>query len=100
MNWSVTKLEVTTYEGLSDVVISVGWSVTDTQQSITETFTGVTLVEPPGDNFTPYNQLTEAQVLEWVFKKVSKAGTEAIVTQRIQDKISPAVDPPLPWDNT
>ena len=100
MNWSVTKLEVTTYEGLADVVISVGWSVTDTQQSITETFTGVTLVEPPSDNFTPYNQLTEAQVLDWVFKKVSQAGTEAIVTQRIQDKISPAVDPPLPWNKT
>ena len=100
MIWSVTKLEVTTYEGLSDVVISVGWSVTDTQQGVTETFTGVTLVEPPSDNFTPYNQLTEAQVLEWVFKKVSQAGTEAIVTQRIQDKISPAVDPPLPWNKT
>ena len=97
MNWSVTKLEVTTYEGLTDVVISVSWSVTDTQQGITETFGGVTLVEPPGDNFTPYDQLTEAQVLEWVFKKVSQAGTEAIVTQRIQDKITPAIDPPLPW---
>lgn len=97
MNWSVTKLEVTTYEGLTDVVISVSWSVTDTQQDITETFSGVTLVEPPGDNFTPYDQLTEAQVLEWVFKKVSQAGTEAIVTQRIQDKITPAIDPPLPW---
>lgn len=100
MIWSVTKLEVTTYEGLADVVISVGWSVTDTQQGVTETFTGVTLVEPPSDNFTPYNQLTEAQVLEWVFKKVSQAGTEAIVTERIQDKISPAVDPPLPWNKT
>lgn len=100
MNWSVTKLEVTTYEGLTDVVISVSWSLTDTQQGITETFTGVTLVEPPGDNFTPYDQLTEAQVLEWVFKKVSQAGTEAIVTERIQDKISPAVDPPLPWNKT
>lgn len=97
MNWSVTKLEVTTYEGLTDVVISVSWSVTDTQQGITETFNGVTLVEPLGDNFTPYNQLTEAQVLEWVFKKVSQAGTEALVTQRIQDKISPPIDPPLPW---
>lgn len=97
MNWSVTKLEVTTYEGLTDVVISVSWSVTDTQQGITETFSGVTLVEPPSDNFTPYNQLTEAQVLEWVFKKVSQSGTEALVTQRIQDKITPVIDPPLPW---
>jgi hypothetical protein len=97
MIWSVTKLEVTTYEGLTDVVISVGWSVTDTQQGITETFAGVTLVEPPGDNFTPYDQLTEAQVLEWVFKKVSQAGTEALVTQRIQEKLTPAIDPPLPW---
>jgi hypothetical protein len=100
MNWSITKLEVTTYEGLTDVVISVSWSVTDTQQGITEVFDGVTLVEPPGDNFTPYNELTEVQVLEWVYKKVNKTGTEAIITQRIQDKISPAVDPPLPWNKT
>ena len=100
MIWSVTKLEVTTYEGLSDVVISVGCSVTDTQQGVTETFTGVTLVEPPSNNFTPYNQLTEVQVLEWVYKKVNKSGTEAIITQRIHEKISPAVDPPLPWNKT
>jgi hypothetical protein len=100
MNWSVNKLEVITYEGLLNVVISVNWSVSDTQQNITETFNGVTLVDPPGDNFTPYNELTEVQVLEWVYKKVSKTGTEAIITQRIQDKISPAVDPPLPWNKT
>ena len=100
MNWSVNKLEVIAYEGLLDVVISVNWSVSDTQQNITETSNGVTLVDPPGDNFTPYNELTEVQVLEWVYKKVSKTGTEAIITQRIQDKISPAVDPPLPWDKT
>lgn len=97
MIWSVNKLEVTTYEGLTNVVMSVGWSVSDTQQGITETFSGVTLVEPPGDNFTPYDQLTEAQVLEWVYKKVSQPGTEAIVTQRIQEKIAPTIDPPLPW---
>ena len=97
MIWSVDKLEVTTYEGLTNVVMSVGWSVSDTQQGITEAFSGVTLVEPPGDNFTPYDQLTEAQVLEWVYKKVNQSGTEAIVTQRIQEKIAPAIDPPLPW---
>jgi hypothetical protein len=97
MIWSVDKLEVTTYEGLTNVVMSVGWSVSDTQQGITEMFSGVTLVEPPGDNFTPYDQLTEAQVLEWVYKKVNQSGTEAIVTQRIQEKITPAIDPPLPW---
>ena len=52
-----------------------------------------------GENFTPYNQLTQDQVLGWIWANgVDKAATEAAVEQQIQNQINPPiVSPPLPW---
>jgi hypothetical protein len=49
--------------------------------------------------FTPYDQLTQDQVLGWVWANgVDKAATEAAVEQQIQNQINPPiVSPPLPW---
>jgi len=53
----------------------------------------------PSGNFTPYNNLTEAQVLSWIWAAgVNKAATENIVKLRIDAQITPpVVTPPLPW---
>jgi hypothetical protein len=52
-----------------------------------------------GENFTPYNQLTQDQVLGWVWANgVDKAATEAAVEGQIQNqKNPPIVSPKLPW---
>ena len=52
-----------------------------------------------GENFTPYNQLTQDQVLGWIWANgVDKDATEAAVEQQIQNQINPPiVSPPLPW---
>lgn len=53
----------------------------------------------PSGSFTPYNNLTEAQVLSWIWASgVDKAATENIVKLRIDAQITPPVTtPPLPW---
>ena len=53
----------------------------------------------PSGSFTPYNDLTEAQVLSWIWASgVDKAATENIVKLRIDAQITPPVTtPPLPW---
>jgi hypothetical protein len=53
----------------------------------------------PSGSFTPYNNLTEAQVLNWIWASgVDKAATENIVKLRIDAQITPPVTtPPLPW---
>lgn len=95
MNWSVTKLEcLKLLDSLSDVVIRVSWIVNQD----TESFDGVTTLGLPGDTFTPFDQLTQDQVLTWVWDKVSKEGTESIITTRLSEKANPStIDPPLPW---
>ncbi len=49
--------------------------------------------------FTPYADLTQDQVLGWVWANgVDKDATEAAVEQQIQNQINPPiVSPPLPW---
>jgi hypothetical protein len=53
----------------------------------------------PGDPFTPYADLTQDQVLGWVWANgVDKDATEAAVAGQIEAQINPPViQPPLPW---
>lgn len=53
----------------------------------------------PSGSFTPYNNLTEEQVLSWIWASgVDKDATENIVKLRIDAQITPPVTtPPLPW---
>jgi len=56
-------------------------------------------VPAPSGSFTPYANLTQDQVLGWIYANgVDKAATEAAVEQQIQQQIAPTVQtPPLPW---
>lgn len=59
--------------------------------------------EPPADNFIPYDQLTEAQVLGWIFASITpeeKARLEEGANAALQAKINPpgtVQKPDLPW---
>ena len=52
-----------------------------------------------GTSFTPYADLTQAQVLGWIWANgVDKTATEAAVEQQVEtQKNPPIVNPPLPW---
>jgi hypothetical protein len=53
----------------------------------------------PEGTFTPYADLTQAQVLGWVWASgIDKANVEAGVQGQIDNLINPpTVTPPLPW---
>ena len=55
-----------------------------------------------GGSFTPYDQLTQEQVLGWCWANgVDKDATEAVVQEAIDSQINPTViQPPLPWAGT
>ena len=78
----------------------VGWRCNATDESYTATIYS-TCTLPPADpaNFTPYADLTQDQVLGWVWANgVDRAATEAALAQMIENqKNPPVIQPPLPW---
>ena len=50
-----------------------------------------------GSSFTPYESLTEAQVIAWVKDKLDVAEIEAGLTAQINAKKSPVSETGVPW---
>jgi hypothetical protein len=108
INWIIERLLVRKVEGTySDVVITADWRCNGTEtigtgddaKTYSGTCYGSASFQPPTENFTPYEDLTEQQVLDWCFASgVDKTAIEANVTAQIQNQINPPViAPPLPW---
>ena len=100
LSWIIERLLVKPTEGsLTDVVITADWRCNGTQDQYSGTCYGSCSFAPPSGSFTPYDQLTEAQVLNWCYENgVDKTAIEANVTQQINDQINPpVVTLPLPW---
>ena len=106
--WIIERLLVKPTEGdKTDVVITADWRCNGTETTGTgddaKTYSGTCYgsasFAPPTGNFTPYDQLTQDQVLGWCFANgVDQAAIEANVSAQIADQINPPViAPPLPW---
>ena len=98
--WIIERLLVKPTEGsLTDVVITADWRCNGSQDNYSGTCYGSCSFQPPTGSFTPYEDLTEAQVLGWCYANgVDKNAIEANVTQQINDQINPPIiAPPLPW---
>jgi hypothetical protein len=100
ISWIIERLLVRKVEGtLTDVVITADWRCNGTQDQYSGTCYGSASFAPPTENFTPYEDLTQEQVLGWCYANgVDKTAIEANVTLQIENQINPPViAPPLPW---
>jgi hypothetical protein len=100
INWIIQSLLVRKVEGSNpDVVITADWRCNGTQDQYSGTCYGSCSFAPPTGEFTPYEDLTQEQVLGWCYANgVDQAAIEANVTQQIENQINPPViAPPLPW---
>jgi len=100
INWIIERLLVKPTEGtLTDVVITADWRCNGSQESFSGTCYGSCSFAPPSENFTPYEDLTQDQVLNWCFANgVDQSAIEANVSLQIENQINPPViAPPLPW---
>jgi hypothetical protein len=98
--WIIERLLVKPTEGsLTDVVITADWRCNGTDGTYSGTCYGSASFAPPTDAFTPYDELTQQQVLDWCFANgVDKSAIEANVSLQIANQINPPViAPPLPW---
>lgn len=112
ITWKVTNLDCyPKYDQETDVVFTVHWDCLGNMTVATGSLSGSTynsrvygttgVMYHSGSSFTPYNQLTEAQVLSWTFESMGpaqKASYEAGASNAIYTQIDPpVVQPPLPW---
>lgn len=82
--WAVKQLNVIpTKDQHSDVVHSVAWEVTGSDgKDSTSTSGALSINTDVTENFTAYENLTEAQVLSWVFAALGQDGK-----QRAEDQV-------------
>ena len=90
-------------DGETDVVVVACWRCNGEQVDGDKTYTGTIYgscgFTYTGGDFTPYDQLTQDQVLGWCWSSgVDKDATEAAVQAQIDALINPpVVILPLPW---
>ena len=109
ITWTVGLMDCyPTYQQNTDVVFTVHWDCTGYETVSGSTYngrvygsTGVTYHS--GSGFTPYDDLTQPQVLSWVWEAMgsgSKQNYENAVQTQINNQINPpVVTPPLPWSS-
>ena len=91
------------HEGQQDVVFQCIWTKSGTDGTYNASYSaGCELTYQAGSPFVPYDQLTQEQVLGWVYAATPPeyiANMEAVITQQINDQAKPPiVTLPLPWN--
>ena len=101
ITWTVTAMDCYPQaDNETDVVFNVHWTCSGVQDAYAGSVYATCQVPlASGTPFTPYDQLTQEQVLGWIWANgVDKTATEDAVQQQINNAINPpVVTPALPW---
>lgn len=103
--WIVNQLFILPQaDGYTDVVVQAVMSLVGTngQQGASVGNIQVQFAMPQGEGFTPYDELTEDQVIGWVIETLGPSGVatyENIIQQEIDVPAPIPVPAPLPWAN-
>jgi hypothetical protein len=101
--WAVIQMDAyPEVDGDINVVFNIHWTLNGTDGTYAGSVYGSQAVSiDPDAPFTPYADLTEAQVIGWVQSALGAeqvASLEANVAQQIAVQANPPVTtPPLPW---
>ena len=92
--WKIVQLDRKTADGF---VTTAHWDVTLTDGEYSARAYGTCGFD--GELTTPYADLTEAQVLEWVWASLDKAAYEQSLAAQIEAQKNPVSATGLPWVN-
>lgn len=98
--WVVEWVKCKPVDGeYTDVVVTAGWRCNGVDGDHSGSVYSTCSFPAPEGSFTPYSQLTQDQILGWIWASgVDKDAAEAAVQQQINDQINPPItQPPLPW---
>ena len=94
-NWTIQQMDRLTADGF---VVTVHYNVSATDGTYNSSVYGtVGYTEQPGGTYTPYDQLTEAQVVGWVQTSLGKDIVEASLQDQINAQINPVQESGVPW---
>jgi hypothetical protein len=91
-NWTITQLDRKTEDGF---VTTAHWTVTATDGDFSASAYGS--VGFSGELTTPYDDLTEEQVLGWVWEQIDKAEIESNLAAQIEAQKNPVSATGVPW---
>ena len=94
--WSIPMLERHTADGF---VYTAHWrcTATDGEFSVSSCGTVGFSQDPEAESFIPYEDLTEEQVLGWLFNSIDKDATEAALAAKIEADKNPTSAAGVPW---
>ena len=102
--WGVVQMDTyPTFDNFTNIVFTVHWNLTGVDENGNTGYAcgSVSLVVDPENGYTPYEQLTEQEVVGWVTDALGEdqvLSYENNVEQQIADQINPPVIKlPLPW---
>ena len=98
--WNVSAIDCYPQaDGETNVAFNVHWQLVGTQDTYSGSVYSTCGVPAPTGTFTPYADLTQDQVLGWIWANgVDKDSAEAAVQAQIDAQITPTVvQPALPW---
>jgi len=94
--WTIANLE----RNLADGGVTVAhWRVTEVDGDYSASSYGTVGFTPDASDpsFVAYDNLTEANVLAWVWAEVDQAATEAALTADIEAQKNPVSADGMPW---
>ena len=93
--WSVVQMDRLTSDGF---VVTVHYTVNAVDGEYTaNTYGTVGYTEQPDEQYTPYADLTEAEVVGWVQESLGKDTVEAGLTAQIEAQKNPVQEAGVPW---
>jgi hypothetical protein len=92
MNWNIVQLDRKTADGF---VTTAYWTCTATDGDFSANAYGS--VGFSGDLVTPYENLTQEQVLGWVWEQIDKVEIEASLAAQIEAQKNPVSASGIPW---
>lgn len=99
-NWTIDAMNCyPKADGQTNVVYNVHWRCTGSEDDASASVYGSCAVSALRGTFTPYEKLTQEQVLVWIWANgVNKDETETGVANQIKQILSPTtITKPLPW---
>ena len=96
------KITQTDYNTDDKFIFCVHWTASQVDGDFTaSTYSTASFTKEDGINYIPYEQLTEAQVIEWVKASLGAEGVAAIdaaLANNIAEQKAPKVAAGVPWN--